>query len=397
MRIAHIGDPHITDDKRLDDQRVVFERVTRDVIAFRPDLVVIPGDLTGHTVPHRSTPREREVLFAMVRALADVAPVEIVKGNHDVWEDIAALAHLGGRWPISVRDGAGSEVIDTPAGPALVYWLAYPTAAWLLRDRPAVAAEDARVATGQALEQLLSTWRLETAHYRETEPGIPIIGMGHVMVRGSVTGGGEVLVGAEIEVPADAVAGIFDYFALNHLHERQEVAPGVWYAGSVTRSDFGDVGRHKVWLDVGVADNGEGWGNAVGFSPLCVVNEHSTHAIDFGTIDYEWAADALTETGRKGRADPGCEVKLRVKVRADEREAMEPAWRALCAEWRERAHRLTVEVETIPVHRVRAPGLAKADTLAERIGVWAETIDPPVPPDHVASAVARLEEVTPAG
>ena len=64
FKVAHFGDLHIKEGDRLADQAAVLADMAMTLDVHRPDLIVIAGDIYGHTVPHRSTPAERGVLRA---------------------------------------------------------------------------------------------------------------------------------------------------------------------------------------------------------------------------------------------------------------------------------------------------------------------------------------------
>ena len=85
MRIAQISDLHVRDDRLEGDlgQAKILNRTADDVARSKPDLVLVPGDLSGNTVPHKGTPRERNAIVDFLGKLADVAPTVVVAGNHD--------------------------------------------------------------------------------------------------------------------------------------------------------------------------------------------------------------------------------------------------------------------------------------------------------------------------
>jgi predicted MPP superfamily phosphohydrolase len=97
--------------------RVVHDQLRRVCETERPDLILLGGDLVDHAAA-------LEGLATLVRALAAVAPVQAIPGNHDLRAGIAAVRGAvlasGGGWlpdravekPMRI-DG----VIGPPAGP----------------------------------------------------------------------------------------------------------------------------------------------------------------------------------------------------------------------------------------------------------------------------------------
>ena len=376
LRIAHVSDLHVTEGPRLDDQADVLRTILGQIREFRPHLVLLTGDLFGHAVPHRSTPRERAVLYPWVAALAQLCPVAVLYGNHDARPDLDVLALLGP--VVRVLDGAGAVDVSIPGGSARIAWFAYPTTGWLLRDRPPVAAEQARQEAGNAL----AAWLRAQAAIVQAEPAKAHLLLGHVMVGGALTSGGEVLAGQEIEVAASDLRAVgADYVALGHLHRAQEVAPGAWYAGSPWRTDFGDVDPFKGWLAVTVDERGVD------------VELRESGSRRFATVDYRWrdgalALEEVSPPGAFGSPDPletcrGMEVKLRLTAPAPEMATARSAFADVVAAARARAYRVTVETVSEPVMRVRAPELATAGTLEERLRVaWGQMEPSPAAEDQ---------------
>lgn len=406
VRIAHVSDLHVTDGPRLTDQREALGRIAEAIEVQRPHLIAVTGDLFGHTVPHRSTPRERQVLYPWIARLSGIAPVFIVYGNHDARPDLDVLELLGRpqeepesgstRHPIRVLDGAGWLELEVPEDPddsggrtlpVRIVWFAYPTTGWLLADREAVAVEHSRLEASRALAGFLAI----QSQFVHAQPDRAHVVLGHVMVGGSLTSGGEVLAGQEIEVqPAHLQAVGAHYVALGHLHRAQEVAPGAWYAGSPWRTDFGDLDESKGWLAVEVGEDGRAQVDLV-----------DSGARRFGTIDYRWQGGFLVMTGATppsafGTPTPlhevdGMEVKLRLTAPAPEMAAARSAFADAVATARARgAYRVVVETVAEPVLRVRAPELAQATTLEERLQVVWRQMDPEPPPEDQAAALAQL-------
>lgn len=400
VRIAHVSDLHVTDGPRLDDQRLALARIADAMEAQRPHLIAVTGDLFGHTVPHRSTPRERQVLYPWIARLSGLAPVFIVYGNHDARPDLDVLELLGRpedepelgstRHPIRVLDGAGVlefQVGEDPEGPGLgdealtvrLAWFAYPTTGWLLADRDAVAIENARLEASRALAGFLAIQGAVV----QSEPSKVHVLLGHVMVGGSLTSGGEVLAGQEIEVqPAHLQAVGAHYVALGHLHRAQEVAPAAWYAGSPWRTDFGDLDESKGWLAVDLGEDGRAQVDLV-----------DSGARRFVTLDYGWEGGRLVHPSEPP-ACRGWEVKARLTAPAPEMKAALVAFGVEVEAIRKLAHRVVVERVSVPVLRVRAPELAQATTLEDRLRVvWAQ-MEPPPPAEDQASALSFLTRLS---
>jgi len=219
MRIAHLADVHLgfRQFQRLDpsgvnqremDVALAFRRAVDAVIAQRPDAVLIAGDLF-HTV--RPTNRAIIEAFTGLRRLRQAlphAPVALIAGNHDTPRSVEAGSIL------KLMGALGVDVVDEAARrlhyPDLdLSVLAVPHAA-LLGDRRS------------------GEWRRDPrARYN--------VLMLHPEVPGLFPEGVTDYGGARVDLAemAGGGEGAFDYVALGHYHIVHEVAPRVWYAGSL--------------------------------------------------------------------------------------------------------------------------------------------------------------------
>jgi len=443
MRIAHLADLHLTDGPRLDDQAETLARVVSDIVATRPDLVIIAGDLSGKTVPHRTTPREREVLYPALVRLAQVAPVEIVYGNHDQAPDLDGLAHLDGQWPIRVRSGAGTDLVQTPSGQIAVYWLAYPTKRWLLAGQEADGLAGVQRQIQDRLALLFKLWGARIKRSRARQPDLAHVFEGHVQVSGSRTSGGEVLAGQEIEITRDDLDGLgIDYGALGHIHKRQEIAPRCWYSGSPWRNDYAETEMFKAWhlvdfpfaggwkseplVDVGEPLAVEEVVFPVPCSPadarLLVIPTDCRRRV---TLDYRWAQpddeDHPRWTRHPARAGVVGELVEAGKIAVDDNDVTEARrqlktkirnadvrmrltvpqqWAASCP-WTDEvervrqlgAHRIDTERVIEPVLRVRAPAVAEAGTLEDKLRAYWKSTATELTSKEQASALGCLGEL----
>lgn len=400
MRILHLSDLHVGGE-RLEEQRRILTEITDGARAAGVHLTLLTGDLYGKTVPHRSTPEERAVLFPAVVALAELGPVVVVVGNHDVAEDLEGLVHLSGLWPIRVVAGAEVFDVDTEAGRARVYALAYPTKRWLLAGLQAPGLVEAQRMVQERLGTLCKVWGERVTASRAAGERVVHLFAGHLQILGCRTAGGEVLAGQEIELTAVELETIgADYAALGHLHLQQEVAWRSWYAGSPWRTDFGEREDAKGALIVGVHDLAPQIAKVIRVyrstvtDPAADVTVQSliTSCRKLITLEYRWAIpEGRTEptwtahpqlvsdggdkwVARLGGLDVrGAEVKARLTV---------PAQLVQTCPWDEElerirslgAARVVVERVIEPVLRMRAPEIVHATNNAQRLTAYWTTL-----------------------
>ena len=94
IRIASTGDWHIDEHSRFADTREILEWFIASMAIDKPDIITVGGDSSPVSV-RPMTPVERNTLADVYQRLAAIAPVFIVRGNHDCAEaDIDIFTHL---------------------------------------------------------------------------------------------------------------------------------------------------------------------------------------------------------------------------------------------------------------------------------------------------------------
>lgn len=414
LRIAHLTDLHLTDGPRLDDQAEVLAHIVRECARLGVQATLLTGDLYGRTVPHRSTPAERAVLYPSVRQLSKLGPVVVIPGNHDFPGDLDTLAELGGGmdWPVVVQNTPQIIQLSTPSADLHVYAVPWPTKRNLLRGESVPRAPEVlRQVASEKLDRLLQLWGSRVTRTRARRPAVVHMLASHCMTHGARTSGGEVLTGHEIELsrPAMEALGV-DYGALGHLHYRQESASRCWYGGDPWAVDFGETDR-KGWHLVDVAPT------AADLPPLpegvmdtVVYDEPGRNVTRVAwlptphrrwiTLDWRWAADhddgsprwVSEPTLEQLDQVPGAEVRARLAV--PQQWVAGCPWDQVVSDLRARgAHRLQVERMIEPVHRVRAPAVATAETEAEKLTAYWGTLGTPPDPADAAAATALLADL----
>lgn len=217
MRIAHLADAHLgcRQFQRLDaegvnqreaDVAAAFRRAIDAVVARSPEAVVVAGDLF-----HSVRPTNRSIIaafgeLARLRAALPDAPVVLIAGNHDTPRSAEAGSILKLMSSLGVR--VVDEELQRLAFPDLgLSVLAVPHAA-LLADRSGRLWEPDPRARHNVLV---------------LHPEIP----GLFPETGASDFGG-------VRVEAEELRrGAWSYVALGHYHVVHEVAPRVWYSGSL--------------------------------------------------------------------------------------------------------------------------------------------------------------------
>jgi DNA repair protein SbcD/Mre11 len=240
MRLAHLADPHLGfrqyhrltargHNQREADVALAFTRAIDGVIAERPDVVVVAGDLF-----HAVRPTNAAILHAvreftrLQRALPGV-PVVVIAGNHDTprSSDTTSIFGLLNEIGLHVADQAARR-FTFPALDLAVF--AVPHQA--LFEEPRVAIEPAGTERFQVLVIHGETLDLFGSDRTLVEPG------------------GALLTPAEL-------GGAWSYIALGHYHVQHQVAERCWYSGSLDYCSPNPWGELRAERDNSL--RGKGW------------------------------------------------------------------------------------------------------------------------------------------
>jgi DNA repair exonuclease SbcCD nuclease subunit len=231
---AHLGDIHLDEDRYFADTAHCLQWFVADAIRASVDFFVINGDLTTY----KATIKERNFWIDRLVEMANHAPVILVAGNHgaELEGDLYVFARARGRHPIHLC--TDPETIEI--GEATVAVFPYP------RKAETVGSEQSlHEAFAHQLDEFNLRFDQSPEHYK--------LFFGHFGVAGAKVSTGQPLVGRCAEYPLDPLRGLkAQYVGLSHVHLRQQLAPRVWYAGSLSRCDYSEVedkGYHLVTLN----------------------------------------------------------------------------------------------------------------------------------------------------
>ena len=216
MKLAHLADLHLGfrqydrqtprgGNQREADVAEAFRRAVDDLLAQRPDLILLAGD-----VFHSVRPTNSAILWCFqqlqrLRAGLPDSPIVVIAGNHDTPRstETGTILRLYEALGVEVAVERPRRIVFSKLDCSV---LAVPHQALVGDEPPALRPE-----RGTRFNVLV------------THGQVPGLGED----RGTMEYGGA-LVTRDLIAPAQ-----WDYVALGHYHVAHQVEPNVWYAGSL--------------------------------------------------------------------------------------------------------------------------------------------------------------------
>lgn len=385
LRVAAIGDPHLAESE-FPWLLPVWDAVVDRIEEARPDIIVLTGDLFGgRDANHLMTIGERHELPGRLRRLSNIAPVIIVKGNHDHPREFRWLESLSGRHRIRAFDEPGLHTV----GGATIYALPYPDKGALLGGETFASIDAEREAMIEALAARLRSLADYVPTWRRENPGRPFIVVSHGTPSGTTGDGTELYrPGGDITMEPALMESVgADLWLNGHIHTPFQLWGRGFDLGSFYPGGFGEGGGDRFWwlFDLGMTSQAlpsepvrfallQGLSSSGGYTAPGVAYRFPTGAPRRVTVSVAWdGAEAKAGFSNPPKNIDG--VHVRIVVEADERDEATIPWDRLEADAQECG---ALSVTRAPkIHRVprevRAPALAKAANDLDRLAAWVET------------------------
>ena len=269
MRILHTADLHLGRQffgKSLaGDHAAVLEQILAAVEAYRPDVLIIAGDIFDRAVPPEAAVGQFNDFLVALAAHRRTAVV-LIAGNHDSGERIEAMSLFADPSRTLVRGVLKScepaLVLHDEAGPVAISALpfAYEFAA---RDR----------FCDPQIKSPADVMRAQLAAARRSVPaGTRWVVVAHAFVDGGSASETERPLTRTVGGIETVPAGVFDgacYVALGHLHRAQSVGQAhIRYAGSPLAFGFDEEGQEKSMTLVDVRPDGAVETECIAFRPI---------------------------------------------------------------------------------------------------------------------------------
>ncbi len=231
FRFVHTADLHLdgpvhSSVERLRRQvdaarRTALQRLTDVALQQRVDAFLVAGDLIDESC---LTLRTEAFLTEQLARMADAGiSVVVAAGNADPGREGGRLSRV--RWPHDVHlvDDAAPVSIDVKRNGKLV-------------GRVVAVGHRSENESGSLI-----------ADMPEPQGDVPTVALCHALIAGSA--GSQAHARVAPATPADLAARPYAYWALGHVHQRQQIGDApAWYAGPPQSSGFSETGRHGALL-----------------------------------------------------------------------------------------------------------------------------------------------------
>lgn len=314
VRVLHTSDWHVgkllRGQSRADEHRAVLAEIADIAAAEAVDLVLVAGDLFETSAPG---PESEQIVYRALLALAEIAPVIVVSGNHDNprrLEAVSPLLSLGRvrlLGQIARPDDGGVVDLDLAGTPTRLALVPFVSKRGIVRADALMRA--AAFELNQAYDVRL---RAVIANLCAGFSGDRVnVVCGHLFAAGGTMGGGERSAHTVMDysVGAQAFPVTAHYVALGHLHRAQDI-PGptrIRYSGSPLQLDFGESTEAK---SVTIVDLAPGIPAAVREVPLTSGRPLRTLTGSLAELDLargstgdDFLRVIVTDTRRAGLAD----------------------------------------------------------------------------------------------
>jgi len=248
MKIIHFADTHLGIDTigvidsesgmpvRVLDVVYGLDQVVKYVEECQPDLVLFAGDSY-----HRNTPNPTliDLFSSRIIRMAEIAPVVMVIGNHDMYGDRNKKTALDlFRSMNSKNVYIGNKPINCePLNGVVVSVMPYPHKT-------------------ETEEDFLEG--VNNLHDKISSYDVKLL-LSHCSIEGAVFGSEAVTmtIGHDPIFPLDVVRQLeYDYIALGHIHVFQDLgtrnSTPIVYPGSLIRLDFSDEGKNTGFVEVNI-------------------------------------------------------------------------------------------------------------------------------------------------
>lgn len=252
VKFVHISDLHIGkrvgEVSMIEDQQYILEQIIEIIRSENAGAVVISGDVYDRNVPSAEAVALCDTFFTKLTALQ--IPVLVISGNHDSAERLAYGSSIFSNMQLYISpvfDGKVQRVkLQDEYGDINFYMLPFIKPAMVRRFYPDNEIDSYTEAVRTVLEGI------------DVDSGSRNVLAAHQFVTGALRSDSEEIVVGGLDNVDACVFSSFDYVALGHLHNPQNIDGGrIRYCGTPLKYSFSEAGHNKSVTIVELRQKGD--------------------------------------------------------------------------------------------------------------------------------------------
>lgn len=267
MRFFHLSDLHIglrlLDRDIHEDQEYILQEIVRLAAEYRPDAVVIAGDIYDRAVPSA----DAVLLFdRFVSSLVSACPdteIMMISGNHDSGSRVNVFRsvlqhqhiHMIGLPPENAEDHIEKVTLSDAFGPVHFYLLPFVKPS-MVKQIVSQDEDESSLSYDESLRRLFSREDITTEERNilvSHQFYIPVGTDPEQMERMD----SEICTVGNIDAVKADLLQDFDYAALGHIHKPMKVGKDVYrYCGTPMACSFSEAGQKKGVILVTLEEKG---------------------------------------------------------------------------------------------------------------------------------------------
>ena len=246
LKILQFADLH-SRERDLPEIEKCLHAIIEIAHTEQPDLIVMAGD-TFDSRMVRLDSQSAKMIFRVYQALADIAPMVVVVGtpSHDGMAP-EVLAQIRAVHEIYVAERPEQIMLFDSRfmrpSPTMI-----PEAIISLVPAPTKQYTDINE-SNQDIANALGTMMAGFGAQAGAFPDVPHILCGHFSVSGAMLSDTQTMIGRDIEISQEQIGfANADLTLLGHIHLPQKIGENIFYSGSISSLNFGELHDHGCFL-----------------------------------------------------------------------------------------------------------------------------------------------------
>lgn len=261
MKIIHTADWHL--GRKLHEYQLLTEQASLlhawidEIKALQPDLILHAGDLYDRSLPSQESVALADALLTRLSQEIGV-PTLIISGNHDSGSRLNYMKEFARSANLYLCGLPMREIECVSVGEADIYMLPYSDYSVIREFYPQASIQslyDALKIQIAEIEQMVKPERLNILMFHGYVTAYDLESECTGRDLSYSTSERPLTIGTQPYIPADLFK-VFDYVALGHLHNQQQVGSWpIYYSGSPMKYSKSEAKQAKGYLEIDLTKN----------------------------------------------------------------------------------------------------------------------------------------------